>query len=366
MLLMRKQGDLSWHAPQVTAYTNEEALEALIAQSLHLLPGLADAEMVVVRQLTLPVGYVDMVGIDSNGDIIIVECKLKKNPEIRREIVGQVLAYASALWRLSYEEFDYAFAAKSGMSLTQRVSELIKQDWDEEAFRIAVATNLAQGRFRLVIVVDQITPELKNIVLYLNQHTNADLQILALELGYIADEGVEMLIPAVYGAESALSKQAKPAGQVLDAEGVLSALEQLCTPAGARAARRIYAFIKQRGATFKPSMGKLPAASARFIVRGKLIAIISLNEWPQGQGGCTVYFSNLLNVGVPVELLKDFAARLRQIPGSAKPLAILENGEFNRQPTLSLDQVLSDDSAVTILEAALSELLLALPTSPGI
>lgn len=356
MLLMRKQGDDTWHTPQVTAYTNEEALEMLIAQSPHLLPGLVETEMVVVRQLTLPVGYVDIVGVDTNGDITIVECKLKKNPEIRREVIGQVLAYASALWQLSYEEFDAAFAAKAGVSLTQRLAAM-EEEWDEEVFRANLSDNLERGRFRLVIVVDQITEELKRIILYLNQHTTADMQIVALELGYIADDGVELLIPAVYGTESVQIKQAKSAGQILDAEAVLEALERLCTPAGIHAARRLYEFTKQRGATFKPSTGKYPTASARFLVNGKLTTVISLGEWPQGQGGCSVYFSNLLNVGVSVEILQRFAERLREIPGAKKSLSILENGSFNRQPTLSLDHVLGGNAAVDQFSTALDELL---------
>lgn len=358
MLLMRKQGDPAWHAPQVTAYTNEEALETLIAQSPHLLPGLAEAEMVVVRQLTLSVGYVDMVGVDTNGEITIVECKLKKNPEIRREVVGQVLAYASALWRLSYEDFDQAFTAKAGASLSQRLGDLVKDDWDEEVFRATVADNLTHGRFRLIIVVDQITDELKNIVLFLNQHTGADLQIFALELGYIADDAVEILVPAVYGIESAQSKP-KPAGQSLEAGAVLAALERLCTPAGIQAARHLYEFAKQRGASFRPSTGKYPTASARFVLGGSQIAIISLGEWPQGQGGCSIYFSSLVKAGVSTKILAHLAERLRQIPGAAKELAGLEEAGFRKIPTLSLDHVLSGNGAVEVVESALDELLQA-------
>jgi hypothetical protein len=359
MLLMRKQGDLAWHAPQVTAYTNEEALEALIAQSPDLLPGLSEARMVVVRQLTLPVGYVDMVGVDVDGEITVVECKLKKNPEIRREVVGQVLAYASALWRLSYEEFDHSFAARAGASLTQRLAALETPDWDEETFRASVANNLARGRVRLIIVVDQITDELKNIVLYLNQHTGADLQFLALELGYIADDGVEILVPAVYGKESVEGKN-KPTGQTLQAEEAVQAVEHLCTPGGAEAARRLFAFAKQRGAIFKPSVGKHPTASARFKVNGRLITIFSIVEWPQGYGGCSVYFGNLLSAGVPDETLARFADQLLKIQDAAKPLADVAKGQYNKYPTLSLNQVLGSEAAITQFQVAVDDLFQAL------
>jgi hypothetical protein len=314
MLLMRKQGAASWQAPQITAYTNEEALEILIAESPHLLPGSANSSMVVARQLTLPVGYVDMVGVDTDGEISIVECKLKKNPEIRREVVGQVLAYASALWRLTFEDFDRAFSAKSGLSLVQRVAQIAGTGWDEEVFRSQVAVNLAAGRFRLIIVVDEITEELKSIVLYLNQHTDPSLQMLALEIGYIADHGVEIIIPATYGEEIAQEKS-KPTGQTLDAEGVLAALAKICTPAGFHAGRALYEFGKQRGAIFNPSTGKYPTASARVVVGGASIVAFGIGEWPQGRAACTVYFDTLANAGIPTSALIASAAKMDQIPG---------------------------------------------------
>src|SRR5205814_2018420 len=76
------------------------------------------------------------------------------------------------------------------------------ENWDEERFRETLAANLRDGRFRLVIAVDEITDEIKRIVLFLNEHTSTDLQVQALELGFIADEGVEILVPAVYGTEN--------------------------------------------------------------------------------------------------------------------------------------------------------------------
>ena len=43
-------------------------------------------------------GKADVVIVDASGDITVVECKLAANPEIRRRVVGQLLAYSSAIW----------------------------------------------------------------------------------------------------------------------------------------------------------------------------------------------------------------------------------------------------------------------------
>ena len=140
--------------------------------------------MAVVSELSVPeAGYVDVVGVDADGAITLVECKLRANPDVRRHVVGQVFAYAAGLWGLDYDAFDGAFASRAGMPLARRMAELAPEGWDEKAFRTSVAANLAAGRFRLVIAVDQITDELSRIVRYLNEHTTPEVQILALELG---------------------------------------------------------------------------------------------------------------------------------------------------------------------------------------
>lgn len=53
-------------------------------------------------------GYIDNLMMTSSGDIVIVEAKLWRNPQARREVVAQALDYASCLFRMSYEEFERA------------------------------------------------------------------------------------------------------------------------------------------------------------------------------------------------------------------------------------------------------------------
>jgi hypothetical protein len=55
--------------------------------------------VVAVNELWVPpVRSADVVAVSADARIWIVECKLHSNPEIRRHVVGQILAYAAGLW----------------------------------------------------------------------------------------------------------------------------------------------------------------------------------------------------------------------------------------------------------------------------
>lgn len=208
-LLIRTIEDASWHRPKVTAYTNEKELQDIIVDSPSLLPGVPEAGVLAVAE----VGFVDVLCLDPDGGITICECKLKTNPEIRRKIVGQLLAYAAELWRTPYEVLDRRIAActKDPRSIIDRMEGLAAEagnsDWNSEGFRKAVSDNLAEGRFRLVFAVDEITDELKRIVEFTHAHSSTGFAVMAVEIGYVRDVGVvEILTPTTYGEELKQSK----------------------------------------------------------------------------------------------------------------------------------------------------------------
>ena len=103
-------------------------------------------------------GSADVVVVDAEGKITIVECKLAKNPEMRRWVIGQLFEYAAALWKLDTENFERSLAAR-GTALTQPFKDPAR--WKEPTFRNTVSRNLADGAFRLVIAVDEITEKVE-------------------------------------------------------------------------------------------------------------------------------------------------------------------------------------------------------------
>jgi hypothetical protein len=136
-------------------------------------------------------------------------------------VVGQLIEYASALRGMAFAEFSDRFEARAGKPLALAVGDIAGEAFDDEAFKAQVTENLGAGRFRMVVVVDSITEALKQTVVYLNEHLDGSL--LALELAYLRDGEVEMLLPAVYGEESAARKERSRKPPVADADTVVVA-----------------------------------------------------------------------------------------------------------------------------------------------
>jgi len=102
------------------AYANEAELEAMIVQNPDIVPGftLGDVE-VVGQQINLNGGSlkIDVLLIDRSGLLTVVEAKLARNGESRREIVAQGLDYASALAEYEFFGLDDELGGRIGQAL---------------------------------------------------------------------------------------------------------------------------------------------------------------------------------------------------------------------------------------------------------
>lgn len=126
----------------------------------------------VCRELPTAVGPLDLVFVNGQGLLTLVECKLWRNPEARRKVVGQILDYAQQISRWSYEELEAAIARaedKSGSSLWEiaRAAFGIK---DEARFIDSVTRHLRSGTFLLLIVGDGIRENTENIASFLQEY----------------------------------------------------------------------------------------------------------------------------------------------------------------------------------------------------
>lgn len=125
----------------------------------------------VARELPTEAGPVDVVYVSPRGYITLVETKLFRNPEARREVVAQIIHYASAMSGWTYQDFCYAVRLKRRMDDGRPtgpntpiegdddpILPLVRDhpDFDEARFIDAVTKNLAQGRFLLLVAGDGI------------------------------------------------------------------------------------------------------------------------------------------------------------------------------------------------------------------
>lgn len=242
-MLIRTTGG-SWERPSVTSYTDETTLETMLLESPELLPGGDGSPLAVVSQLYVPdTGPLDLLAVSLTGELTVVEVKLRANPEIRRSVVGQVLAYACGLWRMTFADLDRAFAGRANKPLLEALAQrasAVGGDFAPESVRAAIERNLATGAMRLVIAVDSITDELKRVVEFLNDRTRPELEILALELDCVGHDGVEILVPTVYGQEAVRRKAAEGLQRRWDEQDLLAAMASHLAEPAAAVLRAVY------------------------------------------------------------------------------------------------------------------------------
>jgi len=234
-ILVRKRDGGKWARVKEQKFQSEAMLQDILYQSPDIIPIEKLGEHLIrprlfVKEAGLPgSGYTDLIGIDENGGITVVECKLATNTDIRRKVIGQVFEYAAYLWQMSYEDFDAVcskaerWGESSLVAAMRKEMEKTGEEWSEEQFKANVATALKEGDFRLIIAVDALNDELRRIIQFLNSRGDNHTQIYALELQQFESEELQLLVPEMLGP--AISP--KPAG-MMDEETFLAQSSHMC------------------------------------------------------------------------------------------------------------------------------------------
>lgn len=138
----------------------------------------------VAREVPCGHGYVDNLYVTGAGELVLVEAKLWKNPQARREVVAQALDYVAALTRLSYEAFESACRKGQGMAAPSLYA-LVAERADalaEDEFVDAVARNLRFGRILVIALGDGIRSETEALADLLQSHAGAHFTFALVEL----------------------------------------------------------------------------------------------------------------------------------------------------------------------------------------
>lgn len=208
-------------------FESEELLQGFLAKYPNLLAGdqiNSDAPrrwLLISRELGLGSDStndrwaVDHLFLDQDAIPTIVEVKRSSDTRIRREVVGQMLDYASngvVYWPL--DKLQAAFESncdKAGLEPTEVLDEFLRGA-DPAKFWQEAKTNLQAGRIRLVFVSDSIPPELRRIVEFLNSQMDP-AEVLAVEIKQFVGQGQRTLIPRLLG-QTAEAQQKKGIGAV--------------------------------------------------------------------------------------------------------------------------------------------------------
>ncbi len=201
-----KSGE-EWEWGKPRAFEDEAALHELIRENPQFLPLSGSPRLVVLGSETwLGNGYADILAVESSGRPAIIEVKLGRNPEARKAIVSQIIAYAAFLQGFSIEDLErgplHRFLADAGH---ESIFDAVKAEdqegaVDADSFTASLQDHLGSGNFRLVLVLDDVPAELERVVAYLDAIT---VQTLTIDL-------ITLKVYEVGGAQVALPQRVSP------------------------------------------------------------------------------------------------------------------------------------------------------------
>jgi len=356
-VLIRTRDGSEWHQPAESSYPDEATLRDILAAQPALIPGVGD-EAVAVTEFQVPsVGPVDVLTVGRDGSITLVECKLASNADIRRTVVGQALGYASGTWQMDVQEFSGRFRRRHPADISP-VTALLgvgADPADIEELTDRIGANLDSGRFGIILAVDTITAELRRTVEYLNAHTVSDVTIAALEMAYVADHGVELLLPTVYGLELADQKRAaarpRNTSQWTEAE-LFAALAASLDAAGLAAARVLYDHFRDRALRYYFGTGKSPSVTAVFATDHGHIQPWSIWTSPPSVS-LNFEYMRRADHGARERLL----ARLESEPLIAPALESVSSSDFEKRPGIKVAGILDQPGVMGTVIDALDEFL---------
>jgi hypothetical protein len=187
------------------AYT-ERWLQGLLYRH----PGLVPLDLVepgtglmvpLCEELNLPHGArtnrLDILAVTRTGRLVLIECKLWRNPQARREVVAQLLEYAALLRGWTYGDLTAQLVQNAHRTGPNPIFDQARGVWpdlDEAVFVDGVARSLDTGDFHLVIAGDGIRSDLHAVADHLNIARLGRARLSLLEIQLWRDSGGRTLV----------------------------------------------------------------------------------------------------------------------------------------------------------------------------
>lgn len=164
----------------------------------------------ICTELNTNVGRIDNFLVTPSGLPVLVECKLWRNPEGRREVVGQILDYAKELARWSSSDLQREVSRRcpgDGNPLLRLLKDA-GHTVDEIAFNDALTHNLRKGRFLLLIVGDGIREGVETIAEYLQRHLGLHFSLGLVEMPVFRHpDGGFLVSPRILARTTLITRQ---------------------------------------------------------------------------------------------------------------------------------------------------------------
>lgn len=281
----------------------------------------------ICREMQLgTAGRVDNFLITPSGLPVLIECKLWRNPEARREVVGQILDYAKVLSRWTFSDLQREVGSRTGMG-PDALLKLVR-DADprvkEAEFTDAVTANLRRGRFLLLVLGDGVREGVEAIANYLQSHTGLHFTFGLVEFPiYRLPNGERLVAPRVLARTTSILRSviALPEGYIVQEPAEAAAeLDTVSDPERAALGAKQQAFWKE----FIDNYIQLDDRTQEIPKPPRQGYLSFMMPAPQGSSWLTVYRDlHKGEVGL-------FLSASRNSPGESAREAILENWDTVR------------------------------------
>jgi hypothetical protein len=182
----------------------------------------------VCKELRTAAGRIDCLFVTRFGGLVVVECKLWRNPQARREMIGQILDYAKEIAAWGYADLQREVSIARGDRGANALFDLVSRqypDINEAEFVDSVARNLSRGRLMLLLAGDGIREGTESIVQYVGRYAGLHLTFGLVEVaGYEMPDGRLLVQPRI------LARTANIERVVVRVEGPGAGLADVLSP----------------------------------------------------------------------------------------------------------------------------------------
>jgi hypothetical protein len=155
----------------------------------------------VAREIPSPAGNLDLLYVNPEGYLTLVETKLWKNPQARREVVAQIIDYAKEFSKWGYDDLQNAITrARPDMKGENPLWPLVhnaEEEADQRSFVDTVSRCLGRGQFLLLIIGDGIHEGAEHMAAFLQRTPNLSFTLALVEMATYRrdpDAGGELFI----------------------------------------------------------------------------------------------------------------------------------------------------------------------------
>jgi hypothetical protein len=237
-------------------FINEDNLQNFIYENPDSIP-LYDIDenirlLILAREFPTNSGNIDALGIDEKGELYIIETKLYKNPD-KRLVVAQVLDYGASL-SVSYNDKNDFFQILEtkvnqhfSIGLSQKICDFFGYSKEDTVELInTLKSNIINGKFRFVVLMDKLEKRLRDLILFLNRNSRFD--VYGVELEFYKCDDFEITIPKLFGAE--IKKEINTTSttghrKTWNEESFFEEIENNLAPKETKVIKNLYEFSKE-------------------------------------------------------------------------------------------------------------------------